>query len=94
MNEHRDKLLRRLKTVEGHIRGVQRMVENGSYCIDILNQTRAIRQALRKIDHLVLENHLNTCVTNAIRSDSPDDRERVLRELLNVFDATQGNEGK
>lgn len=94
MSEYRDNLLRRLKTVEGHIRGVQRMAENGSYCIDILNQTRAIRQALRKIDHLILENHLNTCVTNAIRSDSPDDRERVLRELLNVFDATQGNEGK
>lgn len=81
-------LLQRLKTVEGHIRGVQRMVEDEAYCIDLLTQTRAIRQALHKIDAMILENHLNTCVTTAIRSEQSEERERVLRELLQVFEAT------
>ncbi len=77
----------RLKTVEGHVRGVQRMVEEDTYCIDLMLQTRAIRQALHKIDQMILENHLNTCVTTAIRSEQAEERERVLRELLLVFDA-------
>jgi DNA-binding FrmR family transcriptional regulator len=94
-SEYKQKLLARLKTVEGHVRGVQRMVEDDTYCIDLLTQTRAIRQALLKIDTMILENHLNTCVTTALRSEQPDERERVLRELLHVFDATRGtNDGR
>lgn len=89
MQDRTQQLNQRLKTVEGHIRGVQRMVEDGAYCIDLLNQTRAIRQALHKIDTIILENHLNTCVTTAIRSEQPEERERVLRELLQVFEATE-----
>jgi CsoR family transcriptional regulator, copper-sensing transcriptional repressor len=89
MSEYQQQLIQRLKTIEGHIRGVQRMVEQETYCIDLLNQTLAIRQALHKIDTMILENHLNTCVTTAIRSDLPEERERVLRELLQVFDATR-----
>lgn len=85
---YKQQLLQRLKTVEGHVRGVQRMVEEQAYCIDMLSQTRAIRQALHRIDAMILENHLNTCVTTAIRSEQPDERERVLRELLHVFEAT------
>ncbi|NJN65239.1 MAG: metal-sensitive transcriptional regulator [Chloroflexaceae bacterium] len=85
---YRQHLLQRLKTVEGHVRGVQRMVEDDTYCIDLMNQIRAIRHALHKIEGIILENHLNTCVTTAIRSDQPDERERVLRELMQVFEAT------
>ncbi len=78
-------LLNRLKSVEGHIRGIQRMVEEDQYCIDILNQTGAIHKALEKIDVMILENHLEGCVTTAIRGDDPGERERVLRELLLLF---------
>lgn len=88
MHEHKPHVQQRLKTIEGHIRGVQRMVDEGTYCIDLINQIRAIRQALYKVESMILENHLNTCVTTAIRSEQPDERERVLRELLQVFDAT------
>lgn len=78
-------LLNRLKSVEGHIRGIQRMVEEDQYCIDILNQTGAIHKALEKVDVMILENHLESCVTTAIRGDDPRERERVLRELLLLF---------
>jgi len=78
-------LLNRLKSIEGHIRGVQRMVESDQYCIDIINQTGAIRKALERVDMMILENHLHSCVTTAIRGDDPAERERVLRELLTLF---------
>ncbi|MHB0870889.1 MAG: metal-sensitive transcriptional regulator [Chloroflexota bacterium] len=78
-------LLNRLKSVEGHIRGIQRMVEEDQYCIDIINQTSAIHKALEKVDVMILENHLESCVTTAIRGDDPGERERVLRELLSLF---------
>ncbi len=91
MHQHKEQLLLRLKTIEGHVRGVQRMVDDDAYCIDIMKQVRAIQQALHKVNSIILENHLNTCVTTAIRSDEPEERERVLQELLQVFDATNHN---
>lgn len=90
--EHKQQLLNRLKTIEGHVRGVQRMVEAEAYCIDLLKQTRAIQQALVKLDGLILEEHLRGCVTTAIQSDSVSERERVVRELLQVFETKQGSE--
>ncbi|WP_129674006.1 metal-sensitive transcriptional regulator [Candidatus Chloroploca sp. Khr17] len=88
-NEHKADLLKRLKTIEGHVRGVQRMVEADTYCINLLNQTRAIRQALTSLDQRILDEHLRTCVTTAIQSERLDERERVVRELLDVFEARQ-----
>ncbi|TAK36877.1 MAG: metal-sensitive transcriptional regulator [Chloroflexota bacterium] len=84
-SRHKRELLNRLKSVEGHIRGVQRMVEEGQYCIDILKQTSAIQGAIDKLNVMLLENHLQTCVTTAIRSERQEERERVIRELMDVF---------
>jgi DNA-binding FrmR family transcriptional regulator len=80
------KILARLKSIEGHVRGVYRMVENDQYCIDIIKQTQAIQRALDKVNALILENHLSNCVTTAIRAEDPDERERVITELLDVFE--------
>lgn len=88
MADQKQQLLNRLKTVEGHVRGVQRMVEEDAYCIDILKQTQAIQRALDKFNSLVLTNHLNGCVTTAIRSEDASERERVVTELLQVFDTS------
>jgi CsoR family transcriptional regulator, copper-sensing transcriptional repressor len=85
-SEHKQQLLSRLKTIEGHVRGVQRMVDADTYCIDLLKQTRAIQQALTRLDSMILAEHLRTCVTTAIQSDSVSERERVVNELLQVFD--------
>jgi DNA-binding FrmR family transcriptional regulator len=90
MTEHTKMLMNRLKSVEGHVRGVERMVEQGDYCIDIIRQIQAIQRALDKVNSLILEHHLETCVTTAIQGDDPDERERVIREITQIFDVAQG----
>lgn len=81
-------VVRRLKSVEGHVRGVQRMVQEGEYCIDVVNQIVGIQRALKKVSALLLDHHLHACVTDAMRGPDSAARERVLGELLEVFDAT------
>ena len=78
--------LKRLKTVEGHLRGIIRMVEEDSYCIDVIRQIQAVEAALNKISAGILENHLNSCVTTAIQGNDPAERERVLKEITEVFE--------
>ena len=79
--------LRRLKTVEGHIRGVQRMIEEDAYCIDVIRQIQAVQGALNKVTAMILEEHLHSCLITAVRGENPDERERVLREIADVFEA-------
>jgi len=81
-------LLNRLKSIEGHVRGIERMVEENAYCIDVTNQIMAVQRALQKVNSLVLDRHLHTCVTTAIRSDDAEARERVIGEIMDVFEAT------
>lgn len=86
--EKKQTLINRLKSIEGHIRGIERMVEDDAYCMDILKQVKAVQQALERVSALTLENHLNTCVTTAIRSDDQGEKERVVGEIMDVFKAT------
>jgi len=86
--EQTEDIVRRLKSVEGHVRGVQRMVEDGAYCIDVVNQITGIQRALKKVSGLVLDDHLHSCVTHALRGPDEAAREKVLGELLDVFEAT------
>jgi DNA-binding FrmR family transcriptional regulator len=79
-------ILNRLKSIEGHVRGIERMVANGDYCIDIVNQILAVQRALKKVNGMVLDRHLHTCVTTAIRGENPDERERVIGEIMDVFE--------
>ena len=78
--------IRRLQTIEGHIRGVQRMVDEDAYCIDIIRQVNAIQSALNKVSINILENHLNSCLISAVRGDDEQERERVLQEIVDVFE--------
>jgi DNA-binding FrmR family transcriptional regulator len=78
--------LRRLKTIEGHLRGIIRMVEEDTYCIDVIRQIQAVEAALNKVSAQILENHLNSCVTTAIKGNNPKERERVLKEITEVFE--------
>ncbi|MEJ5201424.1 MAG: metal-sensitive transcriptional regulator [Anaerolineales bacterium] len=85
--KEREDVIRRLKTAEGHLRGVQRMVEEDAYCIDIIRQIQAIQSALNKISTLILEKHLNSCLIAAVQGEDPAERERVLHEIVDVFEA-------
>ena len=82
-----EELVRRLKSVEGHVRGIQRMVLDDAYCIDLLRQIKAVRAALDRIGSLALETHLETCVTDGLRDGDDEARDRMIREILEVFDA-------
>jgi len=86
MNAH-ENALKRLKNAEGHIRGIQRMIEDDKYCIDIMRQIQAVQAALNKVSTIILEEHLHSCLITAVRGDDPNERERVLKEITNIFDA-------
>jgi len=73
---------RRLKIAEGHVRKIIEMVDNGTYCIDILQQTAAVKSAIKKAEEVLLMNHMNNCLVNAIKSDG---QEKAIEELAQVF---------
>ena len=79
-------VINRLRSVEGHVRGIERMVEEDSYCIDVIKQAIAVQRALERVNGIMLENYLQTCVTTAIRGEEAEERERVIGELLEVFE--------
>ncbi|MEK7157062.1 MAG: metal-sensitive transcriptional regulator [Patescibacteria group bacterium] len=76
------KLMRRLKIVEGQVRGLQEMVEKGTYCIDIITQTSAVKQALSGIEDALMENHLNSCVHHQMTSGQSA---KAVGEVLKVY---------
>jgi DNA-binding FrmR family transcriptional regulator len=77
--------LRRLKTIEGHLKGIIRMVEEDAYCIDVIRQIQAVEAALSKVNTQILDNHLNSCVITAVQGDDAGERQRVLKEITDVF---------
>jgi len=82
MNED---VFKRLKNIEGHIKGIEQMVEDGAYCIDVIRQIHAVEAALQKVSGMILDNHLHSCLITAVRGENPDERERVLNEIADVF---------
>ena len=74
--------LRRLKIVEGQVRGLQKMVDKGEYCIDIITQSLAVKRALSSVEGMVLENHLSTHVIEQIKSG---EESKAIKELLSVY---------
>jgi DNA-binding FrmR family transcriptional regulator len=81
--DKRKSVSHRLAIVDGHLRKVRRMVDEGAYCIDIIHQSRAIQQALKKFDEQVLAEHLRTCVARDMRAGGVD---KATKELLGVFE--------
>jgi len=77
----------RLKSIEGHVRGIQRMVADDVYCVDIMKQIKAVQGALDRVNAMVLDNHLQTCVSTAVRSQSKAEQEIVLHEIVEMFTA-------
>ncbi len=78
----RQDVARRLKIVEGHLHKVIQMVEEGVYCIDVLQQTSAVKNAIKKAEEVLLVNHINHCVVNAIKTNG---QEKAIDELAQVF---------
>lgn len=77
-----ERILHRIKIVQGHLGKVREMVANDDYCIDIIHQSHAIQSALQKLDELILEHHLKACVTDALENG---DSEKAISEVMSVF---------
>ena len=76
--------IQRVASAAGHLRGIERMLADEAYCIDVIKQIQAVQAALSKVSTLLLDNHLRTCVTTAIQGDDADERERMLQEITSV----------
>lgn len=83
----KQKVLRRLKILEGQIRGLQKMVQREKYCIDIINQTLAVKQALSAVEDLMLENHLKTHVVDQIKAGK---KLKAIKEILEIYKLAKG----
>lgn len=81
----KDRLLTRLRRIEGQVRGVQRMVEEERYCADILTQIAAVQASLRGTAEVLLQGHLRHCVTGALQSGDAAKAEEIYRELTDLF---------
>ncbi|WAP71426.1 metal-sensitive transcriptional regulator [Jiella pelagia] len=86
MRDRKHAALQRLARLEGQVRGVIRMIEDDRYCVDILNQTLAIRSALAQVEVLILEDHADDCVEEAIASTNPEAQREKFRELVGIFE--------
>ena len=78
-------ILNRMNYLTGHLEGIKEMVKDEKYCIDIIKQNRAVIAAIKKVNEMILENHLNTCVTKAIKGKSVKERKKKIKELLEIF---------
>lgn len=84
------KALGRLRRIEGQVQGIQRMVEEDKYCVDILLQLTAVQGAVEQVQKLLLGQHLESCLAEAVRSSNARDRQRKMDELLEVFSRFSG----
>ena len=82
MNSSKLKLVRRLKIIEGQVRGLQEMLEKDVYCIDVITQTSAVKQALSGVEDALMENHLGTCVVHQMHKGK---EKKAISEILKVY---------
>jgi len=79
------KIKNRINYISGHLDGIKKMIESNKYCIDIIKQNEAVIAALQKLNQIILENHLDTCVTEAIKGSNEKERKKKIGELLEIF---------
>lgn len=82
MHNDKQKLIRRLKIIEGQVRGLQEMIEKNIYCIDVITQTSAVKQALSSVEDILMENHLGTCLVHQIQKGK---EKQAKEEMLKVY---------
>ena len=81
-DKSRGLIIRRLKILEGQIRGLQELVEKDTYCIDVITQTSAVKQGLSNVEDLLLENHLSGCIVHQMKSGQTS---KAKKEILKVY---------
>lgn len=81
-----NEIIKRIKNIEGHLHGIRGMLEEEKYCIDVIKQVQAVQASLNKVNLIILNDHLHSCVTTAVRGNNADERERVLQEIVNLYE--------
>jgi DNA-binding FrmR family transcriptional regulator len=81
-----ERVIHRLKIAKGHVEKIINMIENDAYCIDVLHQMQAVASGLKETGNVILENHLNSCVADAI---SRGDKDKAIGEIMEVFKKNQ-----
>ncbi len=84
--KNKRKIINRISYISGHLEGVKKMVEDDRYCVDIIHQNKGIISAIKKVNRMVLENHLRTCVKDAVVSKNKEEQENKIRELLDILE--------
>jgi CsoR family transcriptional regulator, copper-sensing transcriptional repressor len=84
-NEPKEDVLRRLNRIEGQVKGIKRMVEEDTYCVDVMNQVSSVHEALRGVGKLLMRNHLQHCVTEALRDGDEDKAEKTYQEMMDLI---------
>ena len=82
MGKNKNQLIRRLKIVEGQVRGLQEMLKKDAYCIDVITQTSAVKQGLSNVEDILLENHLGSCLIHQIKKGK---ERQATSEILKVY---------
>lgn len=82
ISTNKKKLIRRLKIIEGQVRGLQQMIDQEKYCINIITQTSAVKQALSNVEDILMENHLSTCALKQVQAGQI---EKAKQEILKVY---------
>jgi DNA-binding FrmR family transcriptional regulator len=85
MTKPNPRVVTRLSRIEGQVRGIARMVEDGRYCIDVLTQISAVKAALERVEAEILKDHAAHCVAEAIRSGSAKEQRKKFDELVELF---------
>ncbi|WP_042276722.1 metal-sensitive transcriptional regulator [[Clostridium] dakarense] len=82
----KEALMKRLKRIEGQVKGIQKMLDEERYCVDILVQISAIRSAINKVGTIILENHIKGCVSESIKQGDCEGTENMINELMYTID--------
>jgi DNA-binding FrmR family transcriptional regulator len=82
VHKNKEDVLKRLKIIEGHLKKIISMVESDSYCVDVLQQSSAVRSALKKTQDIILTNHMETCVMASLKEEG---KEKVISELVSIY---------
>lgn len=85
-HEIQKSIIKRINYLSGHLQANKKMIEDDRYCIDIIRQNNAVIAAIKKVNDLILSSHLETCATTAIKDGNVKKREKVLKELLEIYE--------
>jgi CsoR family transcriptional regulator, copper-sensing transcriptional repressor len=84
-NNDKEAIIKRLNRIEGQVKGIQKMVEDERYCVDILVQISAIRSAINRVGSMILENHIKGCVSNSIKEGDFEQSDELISELMDTI---------